>query len=238
MIAIILAGGFGTRLRSVVPDLPKPMAPINSSPFIAHLMDYWLAQGIEKFCISVGYMHKKIIDYFGDNYKGASVYYSIEESPLGTGGGLLLAISKIKNESLDFDKYYVVLNGDTFFSIQFKDFLNYAELVRADVCMALSENNDISRYMTVKIDGKGKIINLNDATKKKGTINGGVYLFSQEIFNSLGLDMPIKKLSLEDELIPSLKLANSRIYGYNSAEVFIDIGVPDDYKRAKEILNY
>ncbi|NDA64000.1 MAG: hypothetical protein EBX50_18525 [Chitinophagia bacterium] len=89
--AIILAGGKGTRLRSLVKDVPKPMAVINSKPFLEHQIDYLISQGIDKIILSVGYKHEIIINYFGDNYRSASIYYSIEESPLGTGGALFLA---------------------------------------------------------------------------------------------------------------------------------------------------
>ena len=98
--AVILAGGLGTRLRSVVPDLPKPMAPVNGRPFLACQMDYWLQQGIQHFVLSVGYRHQSIMDYFGSNYCGSPVEYVVEDTPLGTGGGLLLAVEKLIKESL------------------------------------------------------------------------------------------------------------------------------------------
>ena len=92
--AVILAGGLGKRLRSAVPDLPKPMAPINGRPFLEHQMRYWIAQGINHFVLSVGYRYKMIIDYFGAQFEGVSLEYVIEEAPLGTGGGLVLASKK------------------------------------------------------------------------------------------------------------------------------------------------
>ena len=93
--AVILAGGLGTRLRSVISDLPKPMAPINGRPFLEYLICYWIGQGINHFVLSVGYLHQAIIGYFGNQFKGACIDYVIEESPLGTGGGLLLASKKV-----------------------------------------------------------------------------------------------------------------------------------------------
>ena len=92
--ALVLAGGLGTRLRSVVSKLPKPMAPVRGRPFLEHLLDYWLHQGVNHFVLSVGYLHELIIDHMGSNYKGAMIEYVIEESPLGTGGGLLLGAQK------------------------------------------------------------------------------------------------------------------------------------------------
>src|SRR5690349_16571222 len=97
MTAIILAGGLGTRLRSVVADVPKPMAPIAGRPFLAYQIEYWIAQGVQRFILSVGYKHEIIMDYFGDRYQGAEIEYAIELLPLGTGGGFLQATKKINS---------------------------------------------------------------------------------------------------------------------------------------------
>ena len=114
--AVILAGGLGTRLRSVVPYLPKPMAPINGRPFLEHQMRYWSTQGIDHFVLSVGYRYQTIIDYFGAQVEGASLDYVIEESPLGTGGGLVLASKKVSQQ-----ENFLLLNGDTYFEIELKN---------------------------------------------------------------------------------------------------------------------
>ena len=113
--AIILAGGLGTRLRGVVPDLPKPMAPIGGRPFLEYQLDYWINQGVSQFVLSVGYLHGAIVDHFGDRYKGAKLDYVIEKTPLGTGGGFLLAAEKLgKNDP------FLLLNGDTYFAVDLK----------------------------------------------------------------------------------------------------------------------
>ena len=96
MEAIILAGGLGTRLRPAVPNLPKPMAPVNGRPFLEHQIDYWIRQGVRRFVLSVGYMHEAIEGYFGASYRGAEIAYAVERSPLGTGGGLLLAMDDLQ----------------------------------------------------------------------------------------------------------------------------------------------
>ena len=108
--AIILAGGLGTRLRNTVPDLPKPMAPINGRPFLEYLLDYWITQGVENFVISVGYRHQQIVSHFGNRYKKANLQYAIEDTPLGTGGGLCLAITK-----LPVLEPFLLLNGENNF---------------------------------------------------------------------------------------------------------------------------
>ena len=103
--AIILAGGKGTRLRSAVPDLPKPMAPVRGRPFLAHQMDYWIDQGITRFVLSVGYKKELIMDHFGPSYNEANIDYAIEENPLGTGGGLMLAAQDICEPALVLKQY-------------------------------------------------------------------------------------------------------------------------------------
>src|SRR5215471_11172514 len=93
-LAVILAGGLGTRLRGTVPDVPKPMAPIRGRPFLEYQLDYWIGKGINRFVLSVGYRHEVIIDHFGASYRGAELSYAIEHTPLGTGGALLLAVEE------------------------------------------------------------------------------------------------------------------------------------------------
>ena len=95
---VILAGGFGTRLKTVVSDMPKPMAPVNDKPFLAHQMEYWKNQGAKTFILSVGYLSGVIIDFFKDSYLGVPVKYALEQRPLGTGGGLLLAMEKLNSD--------------------------------------------------------------------------------------------------------------------------------------------
>ena len=96
-VALILAGGLGTTLRSEVPDLPKPLAPIHGRPFLEYQMDFWIEQGVDIFVLSIGYLHEKVIGHFGHSYRNAKLDYVIEETPLGTGGGLMLALDKVRN---------------------------------------------------------------------------------------------------------------------------------------------
>src|SRR5205085_7892557 len=103
---VVLAGGLGTRLRSAVPDVPKPMAPIAGRPFLEYQLDYWIGKGIDRFVLSVGYRHELIIDHFKARYRGAHIAYAIESSPLGTGGGLLRAVNEAR-----LDSPFLVLNG-------------------------------------------------------------------------------------------------------------------------------
>ena len=96
--AIILSGGLGTRLYNLVTDVPKPLAPINNRPFLEYLLDYWIERDVTHFILSVGYMHEKIIEHLGNSYRDIEIDFVIEEEPLDTGGGFLLASKKILND--------------------------------------------------------------------------------------------------------------------------------------------
>jgi len=109
--AIILAGGLGTRLKGVISDIPKPMAPVANQPFLKYLLDYLKKQGIKKVILSVGYKYEIIQNFFGNNYSDLELIYSIENTPLGTGGGIRLAINHLTS-----DKTFIV-NGDTFYDV-------------------------------------------------------------------------------------------------------------------------
>ena len=116
--AIILAGGFGTRLQAVVSDVPKPMAPINNEPFLNYVFDYLLHYKIEHVVLSTGYLADKISDYYKNEYRGIKISYTIEETPLGTGGGIRLAMTKCYTSDV------LVLNGDSFFDVNITDHFN------------------------------------------------------------------------------------------------------------------
>lgn len=229
--AIILAGGMGTRLRSAVPDLPKPMAPINGRPFLEYQMDYWIDQGVDRFIISVGYMKDVIIDHFGDSYRSSSLTYAKEEKPLGTGGGLLLAAQGL-NES------FLVLNGDTFFEVDLNELLQFHIEHDSEWTFSLFSSNEIGRYMGMDINPDGEIVSLkSDRTDLGFPANGGVYLI-----NPSALEKTMTKpflshnLSLEDDLLSTFKAQGGRLYGLEFSGGFIDIGVPQDYFRAAEFL--
>jgi len=229
--AIILAGGFGTRLRAVVPDRPKPMALVNGKPFLVHLLDYWLEQGLDHFVLSVGYRYEMIQQFFGANYRGARLEYVVEESPLGTGGGFLLALARLKNETT-----CLLLNGDTFFAVQARTLLDFHENQRADWTMSLFRATEPNRYMGVQLGADGHIQNLAAGRGEVGAYaNGGVYALSPAAIRGCGFPAATK-LSLEDEMLPLMHEEGKPLYGLAYAGTFIDIGVPSDYQRAQEIL--
>lgn len=232
MEAIVLAGGLGTRLRSVVPDLPKPLASVNGRPFLSYLFDFWIAQGVTRFVVSVGYKREAIQGYFGSSYKNADVVYAIEEEALGTGGGVIRALPLLRREEA-----FLVLNGDTFFAVTLADLVKRHTEAKADMTMSLVEVSANTRYSGVQLDDKGFIVSLEKRTSysENRVANGGVYLVERKTLREFESG-PVKKTSLEDELIPVLLQDNKRILGFTSSGSFLDIGIPEDYNRAAELL--
>lgn len=226
--AIILAGGLGTRLRSAVPDLPKPMAPIAGRPFLAHQMDHWIAQGVNHFVLSVGYRHEAISGFFGRRYRDAALDYVIETTPLGTGGALLLAAAQLpQNEPA------LLLNGDTYFDVTFEALQAQARRLDAHWCFALFRNTDPARYMGVGVNQDGRITALR--APEAPLANGGVYLFQPRALLGLSAE-PGRAVSLENDIFPQLFKQGQRFAGLECPGAFIDIGVPHDYQRAASVL--
>jgi|ETNmetMinimDraft_11_1059920.scaffolds.fasta_scaffold01447_6 D-glycero-alpha-D-manno-heptose 1-phosphate guanylyltransferase len=231
--AIILAGGLGTRLRSEVPDLPKPMAPVNERPFLSYLMDYWIGQGVSRIVLSIGYKSHAIRDYYGDRYRHVELQYSVEEKPLGTGGGLLLALQQMQGGD-DF----LVLNGDTFFAVDLGVLMECHKHTGSDVTMALLDVAENDRYGGVSMDSNGRIASLDSSSGDAGSnrVNGGVYLMKRDLFDGCAVDGLRQGCSLEDDLFPAILKNGKNVSGYLSSGRFIDIGVPKDYRRASTLL--
>jgi len=224
--AIILAGGFGTRLKDVISDLPKPMAPVDGEPFLAHLLDYLKKYGIGRVIISTGYLAHKISDHFGNDYKGMELVYSHEESPMGTGGGIKLAIQKCKSDVV------LVLNGDSFFDININEFYARHRWEGADFSIALRKVKNAARYGTIGLIDENKILFFQEKTgeESEGIINGGVYLLNRELFLK---NTPLgEAFSLEQDFF-TLFINRFVFNGYLSKSYFIDIGIPEDYKQAQ-----
>lgn len=228
--AIILAGGLGTRLRAAVPDLPKPMAPIHGRPFLAHQMDYWIGQGVSRFVLSVGYRHDAIRGYFGGTYRSCALVYSVEETPLGTGGGLLLAM-----RGLPKDGTLLVLNGDTFFDVNIDKMLAFHERQRSDWTIAAFRTTDSKRYMGLSMAEDGAVTSFASPLGTGGFANGGVYLVAASVLAKSGYQ-PGQAVSLERELVPGLHQKGYRFFAYPSEGRFIDIGVPEDYCQAVNVI--
>jgi len=227
--AIVLAGGLGTRLRSVVAGVPKPMAPIAERPFLEYLLDYWIDQGIKRFTLCVCYLHETISAHFGGCYRGAAIRYAIEETPLGTGGALLHAL-----RSFHITSPLLVLNGDTYFAVDLERLRQFATRNEASVAMALFETGDTARYMGVDVDAQGRILALRAHDRSPHLANGGIYWLDPCGLRELTA-IPDRAVSLETELLP-LMCAGRRLYGCAFRGTFVDIGVPQDYRAAERLL--
>ncbi|MFI3155419.1 MAG: sugar phosphate nucleotidyltransferase [Methylococcaceae bacterium] len=229
--AVILAGGLGTRLRSAVPDLPKPMAPIRGRPFLEHQFDYWIKQGVRHFVLSVGYRHEIIIEHFGNSYNGAELDYVIEKKPLGTGGGLLLAAEKVNK-----DEPFLLLNGDTYFAVDLNTLIEFSLANNADWCFSLFRTHEEGRYMGMDISPQGQIVSLKSGIGRSGRLaNGGVYWVNPQALLSEKFPSD-DKVSLEDDIFPIAIALGQRLLGIEFSGSFIDIGVPKDYYRAPVLL--
>ncbi|MFG5129974.1 D-glycero-D-manno-heptose 1-phosphate guanosyltransferase [Campylobacter lari] len=216
MQAIVLAGGLGTRLKSVVQDLPKPMAPINGKPFLTFVLEYLKKQGITEVILSVSYKYELIQEYFKDEFDGMKIRYNIEKELLGTGGAIKDALKLIQNQAY-------VLNGDTVFDINLKKLV----LNDSKICIALKQMQNFDRYGTVNVDDQGIVTSFEEKVlKKQGLINGGIYLLKKDIFDEFDLE---KKFSFEEFLQENFELLRIQTQIFN--DYFIDIGVPQDYER-------
>lgn len=225
--AIILAGGFGTRLQAVVSDVPKPMAPINNEPFLNYVFDYLKHYNIEHVVLSTGYLSEKISEYYKSEYKGIKISYTKEVEPLGTGGGIRLALEKcLTNEVL-------VLNGDSFFDVNLHSYYIKHKSFKSDCSLALRKVDNALRYGTIKLDDTSviKAFKEKDSIEKQGLINGGVYILNRELF--LSKTGANKAFSIEKDFFEK-RINELTIFGFEYQGYFIDIGIPEDYKKAQD----
>ncbi len=225
--AAILAGGLGTRLRSVVSGRPKILAEVNNRPFIAYLLDQLSQAGVKKVVLCTGYLGEQVKATFSEYYKGLTLLYSQERATLGTGGALRLAFPLLKSEPV------LVLNGDSFCQVDLINFLNLHITKKATASMFLSEVPDVSRYGSVQLSINGEITSFEEKSKKTGAglINAGVYLLNNTFLESIPVNTNI---SLERETFPMW--INRGLYGFQSKANFLDIGIPQDYAAAGHFL--
>lgn len=228
MKMILLAGGLGTRLGGVIGSVPKPMAPIAGSPFLDYLFTFFREQGVKEFVVCTGHGGDAIRGYFGDGKGiGLSIGYTVEKELLGTGGAIKLAEERIGSD------HFLVGNGDTYFEVNLTDMLRFHESHGGIGTLALAYKEEPGRYGRVAYDGNNRITEFREKSGDRGPgyINGGLYAFRKDLF----LHIPANRVcSLEREILPSL--IGEGLYGFPVDGYFIDIGVPDDYEKAKKEL--
>jgi NDP-sugar pyrophosphorylase family protein len=224
---VILCGGKGTRLQPVISDRPKPMAEMKDRPFLDILIDYLCSYGFRRYVLCVGYMKESIKEYFTRESRSEKIIFSDEETLLGTGGAL-------KNgELLIHSDPFLVLNGDSFCPLDYRDFLSYYFSKGADVSIALDGKSVRKDYGVVTINDKARITSFSEKTDKKDEyVNAGVYIFNQTIFSLIPHN---KVISLENDLFPYI--IDRKVFGYVTKNTFIDIGTPERYEKAAEFIN-
>lgn len=225
--AIVLAGGFGTRLAHVVPDVCKPMAPVAGRPFLRFIMDQLAAAGFDRAVVADGYRREQIEDFFGSAYRGMAVEYSPEDTPLLTGGAVKRALGRCQSD------WVFVLNGDTWLDVDFAavEAAAYDAPENASAVIAVKRMRDFKRYGTVDVDDAGALTAFHEKSPcDEGLINAGVYLLRGD-----ALDNMPEKFSLESDYFERV-VGKRALRATECTGGFIDIGVPEDYELAQTML--
>ena len=226
MEAIVLAGGLGTRLRSVVSDVPKPMAPVQGRPFLAFVLDRLVGAGFARAVLATGYRHESLGDFFGAEYRGMPLDYSVETEPLGTGGAIRLAWDRSGADQP------FVLNGDTYLELDFGAMLAAHTAAGAMLTLAVRHVPDAARYGALEIDGNRVRAFAEKGESGPAWINAGAYLLAPDLRSHF----PAKgTFSFERDLLaPGVKAIRPLAFRCNGR--FIDIGTPEDYREAGRLL--
>jgi len=225
--AVLLVGGLGTRLRSVVPSVPKVLASVGKRSFLQLLVSQLRSQGIHRLVMFTGYLADQIEDEFGDGQAfEVSIEYSKEEQPLGTAGAVKGAQNYLRDVS-----EFLVMNGDSLLEIDFQSIMDFHRSHDAMATMAVLRVQDAGRYGTVDLDVGGRVRGFAEKTRGDvpGLVNGGVYVFNHAVFQYI----PEQPASLEREVFP--RLLNHGMYAQEQHGIFIDIGTPADYARAQQL---
>lgn len=225
---VILAGGKGTRLQSVVADVPKPLAPVGGRPFL----DYQFAQlrqmpGRGKVVLAIGHLAERVIAHYNAHRPMLDLAFSIEARPLGTGGGLRNALG------LTTSRQILVLNGDSIFHWDIGAICAAHQRCAARATLSLLEVEDVSRYGSVSVEG-GRVTSFFEKSRepRPGLINAGVYLFERDAVAAI---LENENVSLEQQVLPALAEAGALAAAPFRSD-FIDIGLPETYKLASTLV--
>ena len=223
--ALLLVGGLGTRLRSMVPSTPKPLAPIGNTSFLQLLVRQLQSQGIRRLVMCTGYLAGRIEDEFGDGHEwGIAIDYSKEPHPLGTAGAVKLA-ERYLSTAPDF----LVLNGDSFLELDLQQFIRFHREHGGLITIAVRKVENAARYGTVQVDPSYRVTGFTEksAVQGPGLVNGGVYVFNRAVLQLI----PDGPASLERDIYP--RLIAKGVFAFEQHGMFIDIGTPEDYARAQ-----
>ncbi len=226
MQAVILAGGLGTRLRPMLSDLPKSLAPLDGRPFLDYLLAFLERQGVTEAVLATGHLGDRIEATIGARRGRLSVRYAVEREPLGTGGALRNALGRIEEFPV------LALNGDTFVALDLADMLAAHRRGRAGLTVAVREVVDAGRFGRVVVeDGRIRSFDAGGGSRP-GMINCGVYLFDRNLLDDPALP---EKFSFERDFLQA-RAEELRPLAYTVSGYFIDIGVPEDLLRAQREL--
>jgi D-glycero-alpha-D-manno-heptose 1-phosphate guanylyltransferase len=226
MEAIVLAGGFGTRLSSRLDGVPKPMAPVAGRPFLEILLTRLQRAGCARVLLSVGHLHHIIQNHFGKSFNGMCVDYVIENQPLGTGGAIRFALTQAKESSV------LVLNGDTYLQMEYADMLRFHAAEGASVTMAVVHCADVARYGGVVVENKRIVAYAEKGSSGSGWISAGAYILDRNLEWPRALH---QKFSIETDFFAP-EIGRLRPAAYEVAGYFLDIGIPEDLDRAQKEL--
>jgi len=232
----ILAGGLGTRLRSVVNDRPKVLATVRGKPFLAYLLDQLLEAGVSRVVLLTGYGGEQIEATFGDQYRDLALAYSHEPEPLGTAGALRFALSQLFPSAAPGAMSAVdgalVLNGDSYCDTDFTKFRAFHEREQGDASLVLAQVPDTSRFGKVEVAASHRLQRFLEKQEAGGAgwINAGIYLLNRELIEQIPAG---RAVSIEREMFPDW-LRSRRLLGFDSEGAFLDIGTPESYQAAEK----
>jgi len=236
---LILCGGLGTRLRSVLSDSPKILAPIGDKLFIDFLFSELKKQGVRKVILALGYKAEKVQTYLNaKSYEGMNISIVVEGTPLGTAGAIRNVIAQFS----ELPNRLIVMNGDTFISVNLKHFLNECSANKAEIGIVATQVDDCRRYGELVLSEQSRVLSFSEkqsnntcrgsinASPSKGWINGGVYLFGSSALSLLKNDTTA---SLETSFIPGV-LKDLFVFSFKNSSAFLDIGTPESFEYANE----
>lgn len=227
LAAVVLAGGMGTRLRSVVADRPKVLAPVAGRPFLTYLLDQIADAGFRRIVLSTGHLAEQFAEVIGDRYRNIQIVYAHEEQPLGTGGAIRFACGFTDADQL------LVMNGDSYCAVDLSSYIGWHIDGGNDVSLMLAKVSDTSRYGTVEVEADKRITAFIEKRPEStaGYINAGVYLLRRPMLEQI----PTGPSSMERDVFP-VWLCERSMMGWVTDGEFIDIGIPSDYERSHEFM--
>ncbi|HEY59179.1 MAG TPA: NTP transferase domain-containing protein [Anaerolineae bacterium] len=226
LTAVVLAGGAGTRIRSIT-DKQKVMVEINNRPFITYILDFLKVAGFQQTIICTGYKPKEVLNVLGDDYHGMHLEYSAENKPLGTAGAVINSLKKIDSENI------LVLNGDSLCDVDINNFVEFYINKSYMPSIVCTWRDDLTRYGNILFNPDKRITSFQEKSgeDKSGWINAGLYLMKRDSLNSFPRD---KKISIEYDVFP--KLINKGLFAFLHKGKFIDIGTPESFLEAASFL--